>query len=36
MPRSADNGLRKALNVLEIENAEAIWARKPTPTMTQP
>jgi len=36
IPRSADKGLRNTLSVLEIENAEAMCARKPTMTMTQP
>ena len=35
-PRSLDSGFRKTLSVLDIENAEAMWARKPTATMVQP
>ena len=36
IPRSFESGLRKTLKVLDIENAEAIWARKPTATIVQP
>jgi hypothetical protein len=36
IPRSLDKGFKNTLSVLEIENAEAIWAKKPTKTMTQP
>ena len=36
IPRSLDSGLRNTLNVLEIEKAEAMWARKPTATIVQP
>jgi hypothetical protein len=36
IPRSLDSGLRKTLNVLDIEKAEAMWARKPTATIVQP
>jgi hypothetical protein len=36
IPKSCESGLRKTLRVLEIENAEAMWARKPTATITQP
>jgi hypothetical protein len=35
-PRSLERGLRKTLNVLDIEKAEAMWARKPTATIVQP
>jgi hypothetical protein len=35
-PRSLESGFRKTLSVLDIENAEAMWARKPTATMVQP
>jgi hypothetical protein len=35
-PKSCDSGFRKTLSVLEMEKAEAMWARKPTATMTQP
>jgi hypothetical protein len=34
--RSFERGLRKTLSVLDIENAAAMWARKPTATMYQP
>src|SRR5262245_16448323 len=36
IPRSLESGFRKTLNVLEIEKAEAMWARKPTATIVQP
>jgi hypothetical protein len=36
IPRSFERGLRKTLSVLDIEKAEAMWARKPTATMYQP
>jgi hypothetical protein len=36
IPSSLDSGLRKTLRVLEIEKAEAMWARKPTATIVQP
>jgi hypothetical protein len=36
IPRSFDRGLRKTLSVLDIEKAEAMWARKPTATIVQP
>jgi hypothetical protein len=36
IPRSFEMGLRKTLSVLDIEKAEAMWARKPTATMYQP
>ena len=35
-PRSLERGLRNTLNVLEIEKAEAMWAKKPTATIAQP
>ena len=35
-PKSCDSGFRKTLSVLEMEKAEAMWARKPTATITQP
>ncbi len=36
IPRSLERGLRKTLSVLDIEKAEAMWARKPTATIVQP
>jgi hypothetical protein len=36
IPRSFERGLRKTLKVLDIEKAEAMWARKPTATIVQP
>jgi hypothetical protein len=36
IPRSFERGLRKTLSVLDIEKAEAMWARNPTATMYQP
>jgi hypothetical protein len=35
-PKSWESGLRKTLSVLDIEKADAMWARKPTATMIQP
>ena len=34
--RSLESGLRKTLSVLDIEKAEAMWARNPTATIAQP
>jgi hypothetical protein len=36
IPRSVERGLRKTLRVLDIEKADAMWARKPTATIVQP
>jgi hypothetical protein len=36
IPRSLDRGFKKMLSVLDIEKAEAMWARKPTATIVQP
>jgi len=36
IPKSCDSGFKKTLSVLDIEKAEAMWARKPTATITQP
>jgi hypothetical protein len=36
IPRSLERGLRKTLSVLDIEKAEARWARNPTATIVQP
>jgi len=36
IPSSSERGLRKTLSVLDIEKAEAMWARKPTATIVQP
>jgi hypothetical protein len=36
IPKSLESGLRKTLKVLEIEKAEAMWARNPTATIVQP
>jgi hypothetical protein len=36
IPRSLESGLRKTLSVLDIEKAEAMWARNPTATIAQP
>jgi hypothetical protein len=36
IPRSCERGFRKTLSVLDIEKAEAMWARKPTATIVQP
>jgi hypothetical protein len=35
-PRETPSGLRKTRKVLEIEKAEAMWARKPTATIVRP
>jgi hypothetical protein len=36
IPRSFERGFRKILSVLDIEKADAMWARKPTATIVHP